>query len=76
MILTSHRMAIASASSFLFWFLPEIQADDLHFAEGEAEPADAILFPWFFLAVSVLVYYFLSRYARWLPYTGMCFLLG
>ena len=44
--------------------------------EELAEPAVAILFPWFVLAISFFIYYLLSRYARWLPYTAMCFLLG
>jgi hypothetical protein len=44
--------------------------------EEEIEPATAVLFPWFILALSVIIYYILSRYAKWLPYTAMCFLLG
>ena len=44
--------------------------------EERAEPAAAILFPWFVLAISFFIYYLLSRYAKWLPYTAMCFLLG
>jgi hypothetical protein len=45
-------------------------------SEAEAEPADAVLFPWFVLSIAVFIYYVLSRYAHGIPYSGMCFLFG
>ncbi|KAL7566093.1 hypothetical protein ACA910_003869 [Epithemia clementina (nom. ined.)] len=44
--------------------------------EGEVEPADAILFPFFILALGIIAYRLLSRYLKWLPYTGFMFVLG
>lgn len=42
----------------------------------EAEPAHAVLFPSFVLVITVVIYYTLSRFAKVLPYTAMCFLFG
>jgi hypothetical protein len=51
---------------------------DLTDEEGgeEIEPVQAILFPWFAQALGIITFYILSRYAPWLPYTGVLFLLG
>jgi NhaP-type Na+/H+ or K+/H+ antiporter len=46
-------------------------------AEGEEmEPIQAVLFPWFAQALGIVTFFILSRYALWLPYTGVLFLLG
>ena len=44
--------------------------------EEEVEPADAIIFPFFVLALGILSHRLLSRYLEWLPYTGFLFVLG
>ena len=44
--------------------------------EEEVEPADAIIFPFFVLALGILSHRLLSRYLEWLPYTGFMFVLG
>eukprot|EP00536_Pseudo-nitzschia_multiseries_P009374 jgi/Psemu1/258075/estExt_Genewise1Plus.C_2600019 len=46
--------------------------------EGEVHlhPAHAVLYPPFILTLGVMVYYCLSRYLHWLPYTAVMFLLG
>lgn len=44
--------------------------------EEGAEPAQAVLFPWFAQALGIVTFYILSRFAPWLPYTGVLFLLG
>lgn len=45
-------------------------------AEAESEPANAVLFPWFSLLLGTLVYYVLTRYASWIPYTAVMFVIG
>jgi NhaP-type Na+/H+ or K+/H+ antiporter len=47
-----------------------------HEEEIEIEPVQAILFPWFAQAMGIITFFILSRYAPWLPYTGVLFLLG
>jgi len=42
----------------------------------ETAPVDAVLFPCFILAVTVVMFYLISRYAKWMSYMGMCFVLG
>jgi NhaP-type Na+/H+ or K+/H+ antiporter len=44
--------------------------------EEEYEPVDAILYPFFILALGVVSYWLLSCYAPWLPYTAVMFVLG
>jgi len=44
--------------------------------EEHVHPAHAVLFPSFVLTLGVLVYYVLSRYLHFLPYTAVMFLLG
>ena len=45
--------------------------------EGEVqEPAVAVLFPWFALAIGTFTYLFLSRFVRWLPHTVSMFAIG
>lgn len=45
--------------------------------EAEAlEPGDAVLFPFFVLAIGVFTYFFLSRFASWLPFTAVMFVIG
>lgn len=39
-------------------------------------PSNAVLFPCFVLTLGVMVYYVLSRYLHFLPYTGIMFILG
>lgn len=36
----------------------------------------AILYPWFTQTIAILIYYVLSRYLQFLPYTAIVFLLG
>jgi len=45
-------------------------------AGGDGGPVTAILFPWFSEIVGVVVFYVLSRYCHWLPFTAVMFLLG
>jgi len=45
-------------------------------AEDEAEPATAVLFPFFVLGLGVLISLVLTRHAAWFPYTAALFLLG
>mmetsp|Transcript_29516 Transcript_29516/g.81122 ORF Transcript_29516/g.81122 Transcript_29516/m.81122 type:complete len:874 (+) Transcript_29516:259-2880(+) len=42
----------------------------------EAEPAEAVLYPFFILCLGIVAHCFLSRYAPWLPYTAVLFILG
>jgi hypothetical protein len=42
----------------------------------ESHPYYAVLFPSFILTLGVVVYYILSRYLHFLPYTAIMFLLG
>jgi NhaP-type Na+/H+ or K+/H+ antiporter len=44
--------------------------------DEEAEPADAVLYPSFILTLGVFVFFFLSRYLHYLPYTAVMFILG
>ena len=45
--------------------------------EGEVqEPAVAVLFPWFALAIGTFTYLFLLRFVRWLPHTVSMFAIG
>lgn len=44
--------------------------------EEPPEPAYAVLYPWFILAVGIVSYFVLSRYATWMPYTAVMFLIG
>jgi NhaP-type Na+/H+ or K+/H+ antiporter len=48
-------------------------AEDAH---PEVHAAHAVLYPSFVLTLSVIVYYFLSRFFHRLPYTAIMFLLG
>jgi len=43
---------------------------------GDVEPGDAVLFPWFALAIGTFAYLVLSRYATWFPYTAVMFAVG
>ena len=36
----------------------------------------AMLFPWFVMALGLVVFYLLTRYCHWFPYTASMFLLG
>lgn len=36
----------------------------------------ALLFPWFAMALGMVVFYVLTRYVSWFPYTAMMFILG
>eukprot|EP00457_Paulinella_chromatophora_P001742 gb/GEZN01001744.1/.p1 GENE.gb/GEZN01001744.1/~~gb/GEZN01001744.1/.p1 ORF type:complete len:783 (+),score=79.47 gb/GEZN01001744.1/:144-2492(+) len=45
-------------------------------AEGEMDPAYAILFPWFAELVGVIAFFLLSRSIKVLPYTAVTFLVG
>jgi NhaP-type Na+/H+ or K+/H+ antiporter len=51
-------------------------AEELYADEEEIQPAQAVLFPWFAQALGIITFYILSRFAPWLPYTGVLFLLG
>lgn len=44
--------------------------------DDDAEPVDAILFPFFMITIGTLIYFLLSRLDLPLPYTAMCFLTG
>jgi NhaP-type Na+/H+ or K+/H+ antiporter len=44
--------------------------------EVETEPSTAVLFPWFAEILGVLVFFFMTRYFRLLPFTAIMFLLG
>ena len=53
--------------------------DDNHTADDNhttVDPTYAILYPWFTQTIAVLIYYVLSRYLTFLPYTAIVFLLG
>ena len=39
-------------------------------------PVYAVLYPWFTQTLAILIYYILSRYLQFLPYTAVVFLLG
>ena len=39
-------------------------------------PVYALLYPWFTQTIAILIYYILSRYLQFLPYTAIVFLLG
>jgi len=54
---------------------PSVSADDEHGDEG-AEPAEAVLFPWFVQALGVIFFFLLTRYSKFLPYTAVLFILG
>jgi heme O synthase-like polyprenyltransferase len=47
-------------------------------AEGEleSEPVHAILFPWFMQALGLVAFFLITRYAKFLPYTAVIFVLG
>ena len=66
-----------------------ITSDALQFEDGEdsqlesttqESPSDqgiyAILFPWFAQTIAVFIYYIISRYLTFLPYTAIVFLFG
>ena len=66
-----------------------ITSNALQFEDGEdrqlesttqESPSDqgiyAILFPWFAQTIAVFIYYILSRYLTFLPYTAIVFLFG
>jgi hypothetical protein len=42
----------------------------------EAEPAVAVLFPWFSLAIGTFAYLVLTRLLPWFPYTALMFVSG
>lgn len=44
--------------------------------EEDVEPAVAVLFPWFALAVGTLAYLVLTRFLSWIPYTAVMFVIG
>ena len=44
--------------------------------EEGGHPAHAVLYPSFVLTLGVVVYFLLSRFLHWLPYTAVMFLLG
>ena len=44
--------------------------------QGEYESHFALLYPWFVMACGLAVFYLLSRYCGWLPYTAVMFFLG
>lgn len=43
---------------------------------GTVEPGVAVLFPFFTVTIGVFVYYVLSRWLTWLPYTAILFSVG
>jgi Sodium/hydrogen exchanger family len=51
-------------------------APTVHGNQHELEPVDAVLYPWFIQVLGVAVFLILTRYARWLPYTAIMFLMG
>lgn len=51
-------------------------AGGLEGGDEEIEPAYAVLFPWFVQAVGIVVYFLLTRYLHFLPYTAVLFLVG
>jgi Sodium/hydrogen exchanger family len=55
---------------------PAVEGEHGEEEEYEVEPAYAVLYPWFILAMGVLSYYTISRYAPWMPYTAVMFGLG
>jgi len=44
--------------------------------EEEVEPDVAVLFPFFAIGIGIFVYFVLTRWTPWLPYTFAMFLLG
>lgn len=50
--------------------------ETVHHEEEESEPGAAVLFPWFAVVIGVCLFFFLTRYAQWFPYTAACFLVG
>jgi len=44
--------------------------------EEEAEPYYAVLFPWFTELLGIIVFLFVTRYCKVLPFTAVMFLLG
>jgi NhaP-type Na+/H+ or K+/H+ antiporter len=52
-----------------------LEAHASEHGEG-GDPAHAVLYPPFVLSLGVVVYYVLSRYLHWLPYTAVMFIFG
>lgn len=50
--------------------------EETYHHEEEADPSYAVLFPSFITTLGVFVFYFLSRYLPFLPYTAVMFILG
>lgn len=50
--------------------------DETSHEEEEAEPAFAVLYPWFVQAVGIFVFFILTRTLHGLPYTAVMFLIG
>jgi NhaP-type Na+/H+ or K+/H+ antiporter len=69
------RSSLTALLLLLLAILPVCTTTDEH-TEEETEPAQAVLFPWFAQALGIVTFYILSRFAPWLPYTGVLFLLG
>ena len=53
----------------------ESVTSDAH-TENEVHPSHAVLYPSFVVTLGAMVYYLLSRYLHWLPYTAVMFILG
>ena len=52
---------------------------DGHDEEGEGaheESAYAVLYPWFVQAIGILVFFILTRYVHFIPYTAVMFFIG
>ncbi len=45
-------------------------------AEGNSEPSEALLFPFFCHILGIFSFYFMSRYVKDLPYTVVLFVIG
>ncbi|KAG7342271.1 cyclic nucleotide-binding protein [Nitzschia inconspicua] len=51
-------------------------AEEGNYHEEEIEPAEAVLYPSFILTLGIFIFYLLSRYLHFLPYTAIMFILG
>lgn len=43
---------------------------------GHLEPHFALLYPWFVMVLGLVTFYLITRFANWIPYTAVLFILG
>lgn len=68
-------MRIGSSPWLLLSLATALQWQESSAAEASG-PVSAVLFPWFSEILGVCVFFVLTRYCHWLPFTAVMFLVG